>query len=75
MKKLFFSAAFPFLLASCTVTTAPKNADYTENTTYAGYTVGYGSNFGNAGSGDYRGYGGWTSTYYSPGYRYSYWRM
>lgn len=60
------------LLASCTVSSSP----YTPVSD--GYTVGYGYDdgagafgVGDSGYNSYVGYGGWTSSFYSPGYRYN----
>ena len=70
-KSLIFSLIIPVtMLASCAVTTAPPTASpYTDNTGYKGYTVDYGYDNGSDVAGTYRGYGGWASTYYAPGFR------
>jgi hypothetical protein len=61
---LAFSAA---LLSSCTVRTPPGGP------INDGYSVGYGydDTQGDFGYNNYVGYGGWTSNYYAPGYRYN----
>lgn len=75
MKKLILSFPIFFLaslLSNCTLTTGPGPTPYTEyNTGYSGYTVGYMYGAGNddIGDGTYLGYGGWASSFYSPGYR------
>lgn len=59
------------LLTSCTASTGPATAGPDND----GYTVGYGyaQDQVSYGIGDYVGYGGWASNYYSPRNRYGYW--
>ena len=63
------------LFSSCAVNTTTDfyTPPYAEYSNYQGYTVVYGYDngddaFGHLGS--YRGYGGWDSSYYAPGYRH-----
>lgn len=76
MKKLVLALGLvtsATMLSSCTITTSPNSP------TYNGYTVGYGYDDGvgpygveTVGYDNYVGYGGWASSYYSPGYRANY---
>lgn len=58
------------MISSCTISSGPYNGT-TGYANYTGYTVNYGyaGRDDNSGVGTYRGYGGWASSYYAPGYR------
>lgn len=63
------------MLSSCAVTMNDSGPGYAD-TSYTGYTVGYGygnvdSDIGYGSMNTMRGYGGWASSYYSPGYGYT----
>ena len=63
------------LLCSCTISSGPYNGT-TGYANYTGYTVNYGyaGRDDDSGVGTYRGYGGWASSYYAPGYRGGFYR-
>ena len=72
MKQLFLAWSVivsTSLLSSCTISSGPYNGT-TGYANYTGYTVGYGyADRDDDNAGTYRGYGGWASSYYAPGYQ------
>ncbi len=73
LKTFFTILPFTIVLGCTRVDTSsfddPNFAQYPDYKNYTGYTVVYGPNTADSGFGTYRGYGGWTSSYYAPGYR------
>ena len=81
MKKLLLALSVIFsvvVLSGCATggPTTPPQGRTIGYSNYPGYTVGYGysDRDDDTGVGTYRGYGGWASSYYDPGYRGGFYR-